>query len=90
MTTRLSMPILSQDLELCLDRGPDRDTFPFQGRVFYIHAARVTRWPEVSVGSVTALPLIDTTNGDMSYCIPANLRVIAESRQGEDDGVLRG
>lgn len=64
-----------RELALLLDRPPGREAFP--GDIFHIHAELLeraaARRPEVGGGSVTALPLIETTDGDISSYIPTNL-----------------
>jgi F-type H+-transporting ATPase subunit alpha len=71
-----------RELALLLDRPPGREAFP--GDIFYIHAElleRATvRRPEAGGGSVTAFPLIETTEGDIASYIPTNLISITDGQ----------
>ncbi|TNK89396.1 F0F1 ATP synthase subunit alpha, partial [Mycoplasmopsis pullorum] len=63
-------------------RPPGREAYP--GDVFYLHsqllerAARVT--PEYGGGSITALPIIETQQGDISAYIPTNVISITDGQ----------
>ncbi|WP_029905560.1 F0F1 ATP synthase subunit alpha [Mycoplasmopsis opalescens] len=69
-------------LSLLLRRPPGREAFP--GDVFYLHsqllerAARVTK--EYGGGSITALPIIETQQGDISAYIPTNVISITDGQ----------
>ena len=71
-----------RELALLLDRPPGREAFP--GDIFYIHAELLERaaalGPEFGGGSVTALPLAETTDGDISTYIPTNLISITDGQ----------
>jgi F-type H+-transporting ATPase subunit alpha len=71
-----------RELALLLDRPPGREAFP--GDIFYIHAElleRATTYREErGNGSVTAFPLIETTDGDISSYIPTNLISITDGQ----------
>jgi F-type H+-transporting ATPase subunit alpha len=71
-----------RELALLLDRPPGREAFP--GDIFYIHAElleRATAWrSDRGGGSVTAFPLIETTDGDISSYIPTNLISITDGQ----------
>lgn len=71
-----------RELALLLDRPPGREAFP--GDIFYIHAALLERAAalsgELGGGSVTALPLAETTDGDISTYIPTNLISITDGQ----------
>jgi F-type H+-transporting ATPase subunit alpha len=71
-----------RELALLLDRPPGREAFP--GDIFYIHAELLeraaARRPEVGGGSVTAFPLIETTDGDIASYIPTNLISITDGQ----------
>ncbi len=71
-----------RELALLLDRPPGREAFP--GDIFYIHAELLERAAALSLelggGSVTALPLAETTDGDISTYIPTNLISITDGQ----------
>ena len=69
-------------LSLLIRRPPGREAYP--GDVFYLHsrllerAARVA--PEYGGGSITALPIIETQEGDVSAYIPTNVISITDGQ----------
>lgn len=71
-----------RELSLLLRRPPGREAFP--GDIFYIHsrmlerATRLTK--ERGGGSLTALPIIETTAQDISAYIPTNLISITDGQ----------
>lgn len=71
-----------RELSLLLDRPPGREAFP--GDIFYIHAELLERATARAAttggGSVTALPLIETTDSDISGYIPTNLISITDGQ----------
>ena len=71
-----------RELALLLDRPPGREAFP--GDIFYVHAELLERAAALSEalggGSVTALPLAETTDGDISTYIPTNLISITDGQ----------
>ncbi len=71
-----------RELALLLDRPPGREAFP--GDIFYIHAELLERAAalseELGGGTVTALPLAETTDGDISSYIPTNLISITDGQ----------
>jgi F-type H+-transporting ATPase subunit alpha len=71
-----------RELALLLDRPPGREAFP--GDIFHVHSELLERaaalTPEYGGGSVTALPLIETTEGDISSYIPTNLISITDGQ----------
>jgi F-type H+-transporting ATPase subunit alpha len=71
-----------RELALLLNRPPGREAFP--GDIFHIHAELLeraaARRPDVGGGSVTAFPLIETTDGDISSYIPTNLISITDGQ----------
>jgi F-type H+-transporting ATPase subunit alpha len=77
-----------RELALLLDRPPGREAFP--GDIFYIHAELLerasARRDNRGGGSVTAFPLIETTDGDISSYIPTNLISITDGQIYLDSG----
>ncbi len=71
-----------RELALLLERPPGREAFP--GDIFYIHAELLERATalraESGGGSVTALPIIETTESDISAYIPTNLISITDGQ----------
>jgi F-type H+-transporting ATPase subunit alpha len=71
-----------RELALLLNRPPGREAFP--GDIFHIHAELLERAaalrPDLGGGSVTAFPLIETTDGDISSYIPTNLISITDGQ----------
>ncbi len=71
-----------RELALLLDRPPGREAYP--GDIFYVHSELLERAaarpPDLGGGSVTALPLIETTEGDISSYIPTNLISITDGQ----------
>ncbi|HEX2857418.1 MAG TPA: F0F1 ATP synthase subunit alpha [Propionibacteriaceae bacterium] len=71
-----------RQLALLLGRAPGREAFP--GDIFHIHAQLLERATARSAasggGSVTAFPLIETTDGDISAYIPTNLISITDGQ----------
>ena len=69
-------------MSLLLRRPPGREAYP--GDVFYLHsrllerACRVTK--EYGVGSITALPIIETQGGDISAYIATNVISITDGQ----------
>ena len=77
-----------RELALLMGRPPGREAFP--GDIFYIHAELLERATarnaEHGGGSVTALPVIETTDGDISSYIPTNLISITDGQIYLDTG----
>jgi F-type H+-transporting ATPase subunit alpha len=77
-----------RELALLLDRPPGREAYP--GDIFYVHAELLERAATLSEqlggGSVTALPLVETTDGDISAYIPTNLISITDGQIYLDTG----
>jgi len=71
-----------RELALLLGRPPGREAFP--GDIFYIHAQlleRATALAESSGdGSITAFPIVETTDSDISSYIPTNLISITDGQ----------
>lgn len=77
-----------RELALLLDRPPGREAYP--GDIFYLHAELLERAAALSTseggGTVTAFPLIETTDGDISAYIPTNLISITDGQIYLDSG----
>ncbi len=71
-----------RELSLLLRRPPGREAYP--GDIFYLHARlleRSTRLaPKHGGGSMTALPIIETEQGEISSYIPTNLISITDGQ----------
>ena len=71
-----------RELSLLLRRPPGREAFP--GDIFYIHSRMLERSTHLSMerggGSLTALPIIETTAQDISAYIPTNLISITDGQ----------
>ncbi|MCB9569113.1 MAG: F0F1 ATP synthase subunit alpha [Myxococcales bacterium] len=77
-----------RELALLLGRPPGREAFP--GDIFYIHAELLERATPRSEaaggGSITALPIVETTDSDISAYIPTNLISITDGQIYLDAG----
>jgi F-type H+-transporting ATPase subunit alpha len=77
-----------RELALLLDRPPGREAYP--GDVFYLHAELLERAAARGVnaggGSVTALPIVETTDGDLAAYIPTNVISITDGQIHLDTG----
>jgi F-type H+-transporting ATPase subunit alpha len=71
-----------RELALLLDRPPGREAFP--GDIFYVHAELLERATALRTqsggGSVTAFPIVETTDSDISGYIPTNLISITDGQ----------
>lgn len=71
-----------RQLSLLLRRPPGREAYP--GDVFYIHSRLLERAcklnEEAGLGSITALPIIETQAGDVSAYIPTNVISITDGQ----------
>jgi proton translocating ATP synthase F1 alpha subunit len=71
-----------RQMSLLLRRPPGREAFP--GDVFYIHSRLLERASKLSeefgLGSLTALPVIETQAGDVSAYIPTNVISITDGQ----------
>ncbi len=69
-------------LSLLLKRSPGREAYP--GDVFYLHSRLLERACRVSEpyggGSITALPIVETQEGDISAYIPTNVISITDGQ----------
>ena len=71
-----------RQMSLLLRRPPGREAFP--GDVFYLHSRLLERASKLSDelkgGSLTALPIIETQEGDVSAYIPTNVISITDGQ----------
>jgi F-type H+-transporting ATPase subunit alpha len=71
-----------RQLSLLLRRPPGREAFP--GDVFYLHSRLLERAVKLSDdkggGSITALPIIETQEGEVSAYIPTNVISITDGQ----------
>ncbi len=71
-----------RQLSLLLRRPPGREAYP--GDVFYLHSRLLERAAKMSDeaggGSLTALPIIETQEGDISAYIPTNVISITDGQ----------
>ncbi len=69
-------------ISLLLGRSPGREAYP--GDVFYLHSRLLERCAKLSDekggGSITALPIIETQDGDVSAYIPTNVISITDGQ----------
>lgn len=71
-----------RQLSLLLRRPPGREAYP--GDIFYLHSRLLERAAKLSKekggGSITALPIIETQDGDISAYIPTNVISITDGQ----------
>lgn len=71
-----------RQMSLLLRRPPGREAYP--GDIFYLHSRLLERSAKLSDelggGSVTALPIIETQEGDVSAYIPTNVISITDGQ----------
>ena len=71
-----------REISLLLRRPPGREAFP--GDIFYLHSRLLERAAKVNDeyggGSLTALPIVETKQGDYSAYIPTNLVSITDGQ----------
>ncbi len=71
-----------RQMSLLLRRPPGREAYP--GDVFYLHSRLLERATKLSdengAGSITALPIIETQEGDVSAYIPTNVISITDGQ----------
>jgi len=79
-----------RELSLLLRRPPGREAYP--GDIFYLHSRlleRSTRLaPDHGGGSMTALPIIETREGEIASYIPTNLISITDGQIYFDAGLF--
>lgn len=71
-----------RELSLLLRRPPGREAYP--GDIFYLHARLLERAtclaPALGGGSMTALPIVETRQGEIADYIPTNLISITDGQ----------
>ncbi len=71
-----------RELSLLMRRSPGREAYP--GDIFYIHSRLLERAAKMSAekggGSLTALPIVETQDGDVSAYIPTNVISITDGQ----------
>jgi len=71
-----------REMSLLLRRPPGREAYP--GDVFYLHSRLLERAAKLSDdlggGSMTALPIVETQEGDVSAYIPTNVISITDGQ----------
>ena len=69
-------------ISLLLERSPGREAYP--GDIFYLHSRLLERSARLSEekggGSITALPIVETQDGDVSAYIPTNIISITDGQ----------
>lgn len=80
-----------RDIMLLLKRAPGREAYP--GDIFSLHASLLERAAKLSKkkggGSLTALPIIETQEGDISSFIPTNLISITDGQIYLEQGLFQ-
>ena len=71
-----------RELSLLMRRSPGREAYP--GDIFYLHSRLLERAAKMSAGegggSLTALPIVETQEGDVSAYIPTNIISITDGQ----------
>lgn len=71
-----------RELSLLLRRPPGREAYP--GDIFFLHSRLLERStclaPNLGGGSMTALPVVETTQGEIATYIPTNLISITDGQ----------
>lgn len=71
-----------RELSLLMQRPPGREAYP--GDIFYLHARLLERAthlaPEHGGGSLTALPIVETEEGEIAAYVPTNLISITDGQ----------
>ncbi len=79
-----------RQVSLLLRRPPGREAYP--GDVFYLHSRLLERAAKLSDekggGSITALPIIETQEGDVSAYIPTNVISITDGQIALDSSLF--
>ena len=79
-----------RELSLLLRRPPGREAYP--GDIFYLHSRLLERSCRLAAsrggGSMTALPIVETTEGEIAAYIPTNLISITDGQIYFDAGLF--
>ena len=79
-----------RQMSLTLHRPPGREAYP--GDIFYLHSRLLERAVKMSkengYGSMTALPIIETQDGDVSAYIPTNVISITDGQIFLESGLF--
>ena len=79
-----------RQMSLLLRRSPGREAYPSD--VFYVHARLLERSGRLNAvwgsGSLTALPIVETLQGDVSAFIPTNVISITDGQTFLDAGLF--
>jgi len=80
-----------RDISLLLERAPGREAYP--GDIFSLHAGLLERAAKLSKkkggGSLTALPIIETQEGDITSFIPTNIISITDGQVYLERGLFQ-
>jgi len=80
-----------RDISLLLERAPGREAYP--GDIFSLHAGLLERAAQLSKkkggGSLTALPIIETQEGDITSFIPTNIISITDGQIYLESGLFQ-
>lgn len=83
--------IAYRQMSLLLNKPPGREAFP--GDIFYVHSRLLERSAKLSTilggGSLTALPIVETLQGDLASYIPTNLISITDGQVYLDADVFK-
>lgn len=81
-----------RELSLLLRRPPGREAYP--GDIFYLHSRLLERSTKLSAihggGSMTALPIVETEQGEIATYIPTNLISITDGQIYLDQRLFAG
>lgn len=81
-----------RELSLLLRRPPGREAYP--GDIFYLHSRLLERSTHMAPvhggGSMTALPLVETEQGEIAAYIPTNLVSITDGQVYLDQNLFAG
>ncbi|WHZ27725.1 MAG: ATP synthase alpha chain [Nitrospira sp.] len=81
-----------RELSLLLRRPPGREAYP--GDIFFLHSRLLERStclaPSLGGGSMTALPVVETTQGEIAAYIPTNLISITDGQIYFDTRLFAG
>ncbi len=79
-----------RQISLLLRRPPGREAYP--GDIFYLHSRLLERAVKLNEklggGSITALPIIETLEGDVSAYIPTNVISITDGQIALDSSIF--